>query len=234
MTRPTLVQKRALLAAQNNVEKAEKEWVNAQKAWRNSINWMGGEGDETEAAWRKVEATRSKFTNARARLTRLEEKTGVNGLTVNYSLFKRNALLSRLLRHPRVQQKMWARGLEREKKRALANFALWSSPSAFKASPVRSPTRKTPSPPRARGPSPRSPATLAREAALGIMGGARRPRAPANNTRVTWARRANGTINRFKTLENINLKLTNAQRNALEQMSENQAKNTIRQLARAR
>ena len=83
-----------------------------------------------------------------------------------------------------------------------------------------------------KGPSPRSPATLARQANLGIMGGARRSPGAANNTRVTWSRNANGKINRFKTIENINMKLTQAQRNELEQMSENQAVNTIRRLAR--
>jgi len=84
------------------------------------------------------------------------------------------------------------------------------------------------------GPAPRSPATLARQANLGIMGGARRSPGAANNTRVTWARRANGTINRFKTLENINMKLSQAKRNALGNMSENQAINYIRNLARQR
>jgi hypothetical protein len=83
-----------------------------------------------------------------------------------------------------------------------------------------------------RGPTPRSPATLAREANIGVMGGARRSSGPTNNTRVTWARRANGTINRFKTLTNLNLTLTKAQRNTLSEMSENKAMNTIRQLSR--
>ena len=84
------------------------------------------------------------------------------------------------------------------------------------------------------GPSTRSPATLARQANLGIMGGRRRSPGAANNTRITWSRNANGKINRFKTLENINMHLTQAQRNALLEMSENQAMNTIRQLARQR
>ena len=85
-----------------------------------------------------------------------------------------------------------------------------------------------------KGPSPRSPATLARQANLGIMGGARGAPGAANNTRITWSRHANGKINRFKTLENINLRLTQAERNALNKMTENQAMNTIRQLARQR
>ena len=89
-------------------------------------------------------------------------------------------------------------------------------------------------PGRGKGPSPRSPRTLARQANLGIMGGARRSPGAANNTRVTWSRKANGKINIHNTLEKINLKLTNAQKNALSQMSENQAINVIRQMARQR
>jgi hypothetical protein len=88
--------------------------------------------------------------------------------------------------------------------------------------------KKTPS----QGPAPRSSATLARQANLGIMGGARRSPGAANNTRITWSRNANGKINRFKALENINMKLSQAERNALNKMTENQAMNTIRQLAR--
>jgi hypothetical protein len=56
---------------------------------------------------------------------------------------------------------------------------------------------------------------------------------PANNTRVTWTRRANGTINRHKTLEQLNLNLSKTERNALNKMSENNAMAYIRNLARA-
>jgi copper(I)-binding protein len=89
-------------------------------------------------------------------------------------------------------------------------------------------------PGRGQGPSPRSPRTLARQTNLGIMGGRRRSPGAANNTRITWSRNANGKINRFKTLENINMKLTQAERNALNNMTENQAVNYIRNLARQR
>ena len=82
------------------------------------------------------------------------------------------------------------------------------------------------------GLTPRSPATIARETALGIAGGARRPPGAANNTRVTWSRNANGKISIHKTIRNLNLSLSNAERNALEKMSENQALNYIRALAR--
>jgi hypothetical protein len=89
-------------------------------------------------------------------------------------------------------------------------------------------------PGRGQGPSPRSPATLARQANLGIMGGARRSPGAANNTRVTWSRNANGKISIHKTLKNLNMKLTQAERNALNNMTENQAINVIRQMARQR
>ena len=56
---------------------------------------------------------------------------------------------------------------------------------------------------------------------------------PANNTRVTWSRRANGTINRHKTLEQLNLNLSQTERNALNKMSETNAMAYIRNLARA-
>lgn len=84
-----------------------------------------------------------------------------------------------------------------------------------------------------RGPSPRSPRTLARETALGIMGGARRAPGSPNNTRVTWSRNANGKISIHRTLNKLHLNLTQAQRNALNKMSENQAIAYIRNLARA-
>ena len=87
-------------------------------------------------------------------------------------------------------------------------------------------------PGRGQGPSPRSPRTLARQTNLGIMGGRRRSPGAANNKRITWSRNANGKINRFKTLTNLNLSLTNAQRNALLEMSENKAVNYLRNLAR--
>lgn len=80
---------------------------------------------------------------------------------------------------------------------------------------------------------PRSPATIARQRTLGITGGNRRPPGTANNTRVTWSRNANGKISIHKTIRNLNLSLSNAERNALEKMSENQALNYIRALARA-
>jgi hypothetical protein len=89
-------------------------------------------------------------------------------------------------------------------------------------------------PGRGQGPAPRSPATLARQSNLGIMGGAGRHRGPANNTRITWSRNANGKINRLKTLENIYVKLSQAERNALNNMTENQGMNYIRMLAQRR
>jgi len=90
--------------------------------------------------------------------------------------------------------------------------------------------KKHPKPPT--GLTPRSPVTIAREMALGMAGGARRPPGTANNTRVTWSRNANGKISIHKTIRNLNLSLSNAERRALEKMSENKAMNYIRNLAR--
>jgi len=75
---------------------------------------------------------------------------------------------------------------------------------------------------------------LARQANLGIMGGAGRSPGAANNTRITWSRNANGKISIHKTLRNLNLGLTNAQRMVLESMPQNRAMNVIRQMARQR
>jgi len=84
------------------------------------------------------------------------------------------------------------------------------------------------------GPSPRSSATLARQANLGIMGGARRSPGAANNTRITWSRKANGKINIHKTLANLTLSIPQTMKNLLENMPENRAMNVIRQMARER
>ena len=87
---------------------------------------------------------------------------------------------------------------------------------------------------RVKGPSPRSPATLARQANLGIMGGVRRPPGVLNTRRITWTRNANGKISIHKTLRNLNLSMTQAMRNILENMPQNRAMNVIRQMARQR
>ena len=202
------------------------------------VNLSDGNTNNVELfdKWRSAQRN---FSNARSALLKAMRAAGQDPTAISYSVLERNRIsnaLSKVLTGPRLARVTYKRGLEAEKKRASANFESWSAPNAFRASPVRmpSPRRKTPSPPRARGPSPRSPATRAREAALGIAGGRRRSPGAANNTRITWRRNANGKINRFKTLENINLHLTNAQRNALLEMSENKAMNVIRQLARQR
>jgi hypothetical protein len=226
----TLVQKRALLAAMNNAQKAERAYVEVSDAYSNT------RPSEQRALWNKLSMISRKWQAARQLVFELDRKLGL-GLNTNYSAMELNVISNLLTKHlPSQKHKRWLKGLEEEKKRAMENFAKFSrNPWALSPSPSRrrpSPRRKTPSPPRPRGPSPRSPATLARQVNLGIMGGARHPIATANNTRVTWSRNANGKISIHKTLRNLNLTLTNAQKNALAQMSENKAMNTIRQLAR--
>ena len=224
----TLVQKRALLAAANNLNKAEKDFTKVNNAYWSLPAWWRlltlDERENTHAA------AHTKMKNARARLVRLEQKLGVNGTTVNYHLMSKNVISNVLKKNPRVQDTIWRRGLEAEKKRALANF------NEFSKGRMRPTTnhigashrKKPPSPPRRRTPIrvPSPPANNAHRRVHGI--------GPVNTTRITWSRNANGKINRFKTLENINLRLTQAERNALNKMTENQAMNTIRQLARQR
>jgi hypothetical protein len=233
----SLVQKRALAAALNNKEKADKEYTNAYAAFMATLNSAREATPASEAAERKMLAAYPKWKNTRALLQRLEKKLGVNGRAVNYSIVKRNAIANVLKKHKlaapliaRAKEKAWLKGLKAEQNRAMANFALISSPSAFRASPVRtrgaSPKRKTPSPPRRRTPSPARPANNAHRRIHGI--------GPENNTRVTWSRNANGKISIHKTLANLNLSLTSAQKNVLNQMSENNAIKTIRELARGR
>lgn len=223
----TLVQQRALLAAFNNTQKFEKEYM---KAVNNRWGLTFAERHLIRGAEGVIDNASRKWHHARALLKRLENKLGVNGHTINYGKIKRNVVLSNLLlkHHPLVQYKRWHRGLEAEMKRAVANFALLSSPSKRRlTSPVRtpSPRHKTPSPPRRRTPSPAHPTNNAHRRIHGV--------GPSNNTHVTWARNANGKVSIHKTLANINLRLTNEGRAALEQMPVNQAMNIIRQLARS-
>lgn len=221
----TLVQKRALLAAANNLNKAEKEFKKVNNAYWHLPAWWRlltlDERENTHAA------AHAKMRNAHDILKRLEQKLGVNGTTVNYHLMSKNVISNVLTKHhPLVKEKRWLKGLEAEKKRALANFNEFSkgkfNPTTNHIGASR--RKKSPSPPRRRTPSPARPANNAHRRVHGI--------GSANNTRVTWSRNANGKINRFKTLENINLHLTQAQRNALREMSENQAVKYIRNLAR--
>ena len=223
----TLVQRRALLAAMNNTQKLEKKY---QKAVTNSRALIYADRRLVRAAEQKMRNASTKWQRSRALLKRLENKLGVNGHTVNYGEIEKGLVSNLLTKHlPLMKHKRWLKGLEAEKQRALANFALLSSPSAFKASPVRmpSPKRVSPvrsSPPRRRTPSPVRPDNNAHRRVHGI--------GPVNTTHITWSRNANGKINRSKTLENISLKLTNAQRKVIEKMPENLAINTIRRLAR--
>ena len=100
----------------------------------------------------------------------------------------------------------------------------------------KSPNRRT-SPNRQRSPRntglrPRSPATLAREQNLGIAGGFRHRVASPNASKITWSRNANGKISIYKTMNNLNLGLTNAQRRAIGKMSEEAAMRELQRLAR--
>lgn len=225
----TLVQKRALLAAANNVHKAEKEYMKANREFSSVPSWL--HWLLLDAAERKIDTARSKWLNVRNRLNTLEQKLGVNGRTINYHLMSKNAIANVIKKRgfgPRLQDKLWRRGLEAEKARARANFIEFSKgrPSPTTNHIGASHRKKTPSPQRRRTPSPARPANNAHRRIHGI--------GPANNKRITWSRNANGKVSIHKTLRNLNMKLSQAERNALGNMSEIQAMNYIRNLARER
>jgi hypothetical protein len=215
----TLVQKRALLAAANNVNKKERAFGRA-----GSIPWSQRSQEENK----KYRATARQWRDARELLARLEEKIGVNGTTVNYHLMSQNVIANVLKKNPRVSDKIWRRGYEAEMERARANFRNFAKGVFHQKINLigESHRKKTPSPPKRVTPRRASPppANNAHRRVHGI--------GPANNTRITWSRNANGKIMIHQTLAKLQLRLTNAQRNALSKMSENNAKNYIRNLAR--
>ena len=225
------IQRRVILALANIAAKKEAALVKARaNFYRNNNN------DDLEEKWLRA---RANFSNAHHALTMAERAAGQDPTTINYSVLERNRIsnaLSKVLMGTRLARVTYKRGLAEAKKLALANMKQFNKNfklvrGRYTAIPTVNMTRrkkKSPSPPRkrARTPSPVRPANNAHRRVHGI--------GPVNNTRITWSRNANGKINRFKTLENINLHLTQAQRNALREMSENQAMNTIRQLARQR
>jgi hypothetical protein len=221
----TLVQKRALLAAANNVHKKELAYNAARVKYEAIMPHHTPEGR------RKYLDVVFNARKAYEVLERLAQKLGVNGREINYHLLSKNAIANVIKKRGGVtliRDKLWRRGLEAEKARARANYNNFTKK---RTSPTTnhiaaSHRKKTPSPPRQRTPrrTPSPPANNAHRRVHGI--------GPVNNTRITWARRANGKINRFRTLTNLSLILSNAERNALRNMSENNAKNYIRNLAR--
>ena len=117
---------------------------------------------------------------------------------------------------------------------SITNIAKQRNAAARKIQRVARKYLSRKAPQRGQGPTPRSPATRARQTNLGIMGGARRSPGAANNTRITWSRNANGKISIHKTLANLNLSIPQTMKNILENMPENRAINVIRQMARQR
>jgi predicted flap endonuclease-1-like 5' DNA nuclease len=227
----TLVQKRALSAVAANLEKISRAASKVRRAYHSTMNRMGRPTQNTRRMEPEVAAMSRKWLEVADELARVERKLGLTDNDMHHEV--RINIISNLMKKYRVvdliREKMWRRGLEAEKKRALANFNEFSK-GQFNTTTnhiAASHARKTPSPPRQRTPRRTSspPANNAHRRIHGI--------GPANNTRVTWSRNANGKINRFRTLANLKVTLTNAQKDTLSNMSENQAMHTIRQLARS-
>lgn len=174
----TLVQKRALLAALNNVNKKQRAYLKALPAY--SVV------DPSQRNVMRRDAAVSNLRNAGEVLYRLAQKLGLNEdaiNTINHRTMSKNVISNVIKKHgfaPRLANKIWRKGHNAEMKRALANYAEFSANprTAFLRPPVApSPRRKTPSPQRRRTPSPARPANNAHRRIHGI--------GPANNTRVT-------------------------------------------------
>ena len=229
MTPLTLVQKRALSAVAANFEKISRASREFNRAYRSTLNRMGRPTQNTHRMEHDAAAMSRKWLEVADEFARVQRKLGLMNNEMHHQV--RRNIISNLMKKygivALIRDKMWLRGLEAEKARALANFSNFQKGSHQNINHIgESHRKKTPSPTRQRRtPSPVRPANNAHRRVHGI--------GPVNNTRVTWSRNANGKINRFKTLSNLSLTLTNAQKNTLSNMSENQAMNTIRQLARS-
>lgn len=219
-------QRRNIIQASHKIAKLEKNRRNLDVQWRAAaragdmarINALSALSDELKHELFKILASRRHglYKNA------IREEVAARKLR---SKFRKYA--SPLLRSFREK------GLAKERARALANFKQFQrdprgrTPSPKKRSPKNASRPATP-----RGPKPRSPATLTREARMGIVGGFKHAIASPNNTRITWRRSPSGRISILKTLENMRLNITNAQRNALLALPENKAREALRKLSR--
>lgn len=198
----TLVQKRALLAASNNLQKAHE---NFKKARREHIASLNRWGLPTVTSIRKLQNMAELQLKQREilyLLDRLEGKVNIGPQNNAYKTMKLNVISNVLTKHklvPRALERRWQRGLEEEMARAKTNFKLFSNPNTRrKASPVRtpSPRRKTPSPPRARA----SPRNFAREANESFARW--HTLGPNNTTHATWKRNA-GKVTRLKKVKSL-------------------------------
>jgi len=220
----TLVQKRALLAAINNVQKKQFAYERARHRFESLLPTQ-----RTRQEKRRKAAAVANLDKAGEVLYRLAEKLGVNVNTINYNTMSKNVISNVMKKGfgPRLEHKIWLRGHEKEMERARANFRNFEK-GVFhkKTNLIGESHRKKPSPPRRQSTRRTSPARTnnAHRRKHGV--------GPANNTRITWSRNANGKVSIHKTLANLNLGLTNAQRMVLESMPTDQAINAIRQLAR--
>lgn len=232
MSQLTLVQKRALLAVTNDLKKIRRAENEVKRIHHASLNSMGRPTQNTPRLALEVAAMKRKWREGLERFLRLERKLGVTNFDTKNVM--RNILSDVIKKHgglALIRKKLWLKGLEAEMERARANFRNFEKGVFHQKSNLigESHRKKTPSPPKRVSPPRRTsppPANNAHRRVHGI--------GPANNARITWSRNANGKISIHKTLTNLNLGLTNAQRMVLESMPQNQAINAIRQMARQR
>jgi hypothetical protein len=223
----TLVQKRALLAAKSNVEKKEETLARVRHIYESVLPTQ-----RTQQMTRQYDAAVSALVKAGYALYSLAEKLGVNSNATNYRTMSRNVIsnvIKKLGFGPRLEHKIWLRGLEKEMERARSNFRNFEKGRFHRYINHigDSHRKKATSPPRQRSPARHAPPPHANNAHRRIHG-----IGPANTTHITWSRNANGKINIHSTINKLKLMLTSEQRNALSKMPKNQAMETIRILAR--
>lgn len=217
----TANQRRFLIQLINQAENAERAFV------RRHPSYPEGMSQYAINEWIKA---RRKFMNARNRLYSWARERGLDPLTINRQALALNSIANVLKKtklSERIKHRAWRKGLEAEKKRALANFKLFSNPNTrHKASPVRtpSPKRKNASPPRTRTPR--------RNFNANEAFARRHTLAPPTNAPVTWSRNQNAKVTRHKTFTEMARGITPIQRMAMAAMTPNQKRNFIKSFAR--
>ena len=103
----TLVQKRAILEAHENLNKVSAAYRAADNAYGRSLGYMGREGPNTARLAREIAPLVTKWKNARARLTSLLKKNGLGGSSPNYSRMRQSVRSAKRNAAARKIQAAW-------------------------------------------------------------------------------------------------------------------------------
>jgi RecG-like helicase len=226
---PTLTQIRALKAAKNNMNKANKEFKNYSRPRLYRIS------NENAKRYEQLE-------NEVVRKRKIFRSIIRKVVPVYYYNFGHTNWIPQIIFEQgarKVIAKYANRGLEGARKHHLkwlqnmVNSGM--SPNQISNAMQRkymAPRYITKTPPR-NSPRPRNPfhRNAVRQSESQAIARRQSQHGPATN-RITWSRRPNGKINIHKTLSNLEFSLTNKQKKTLENMPENQAVSALRWFAR--